>query len=257
MGLALVSRSARRRRGAGGGAWSCRGPAEHRSAGSRRHGERGPGVRFGGAGSAGAAPRTRARPAPPVPRGLPPAPPDVRAPCPEPGGGLRAAASPGFLAAGPTAPSPLTPPPFLPPSSPPPVSPPFLPGGSGFVKGLGGGRRCGAGGWLEPLPPPRPPAGSHLSWHPDAWRPGPCGSAGPGPRVSAGLGSLPLRLGEAGGQSPRPAHKFPSRRVWPRSRAHLSAAEAAAWAAPQSSGGRLAVCVLLWPGVGVGLRDRP
>lgn len=55
-GLALVSRSARRRRcGAGGGAWSCRGPAEHRSAGSRRHGERGPGVRSGGAGGGGRA----------------------------------------------------------------------------------------------------------------------------------------------------------------------------------------------------------
>lgn len=52
----------------GGGAWSCRGPAEHRSAGSRRHGERGAGrplrrggQRGGGAEAGGAPGSTGAR----------------------------------------------------------------------------------------------------------------------------------------------------------------------------------------------------
>lgn len=72
----------------------------------------------------------------------------------------------------------------------------------------------GTGG-LKSLPPPRPPAGPHLSWHRDARRPRCCGSAWQRPRVSAGLGALSFAGWEGRvGKSPRPAHKFRSRRVW-------------------------------------------
>lgn len=97
------------------GAWSRRGPAEHRSAGGRRHGERGPGQPASPL-RKGRLPGTRARRAPGwrlLSPADPPAPPAVWVLRAAPRGRLRAAASPGFPAAVPVALSPLTPPPFL------------------------------------------------------------------------------------------------------------------------------------------------
>lgn len=104
----------------------------------------------------------------------------------------------------------------------------------------------------SPSPTPFPPAGSHLSRPRAARRPGSCGSAGPRP----GLPSPAAPRGR--GPSPRPAHKFPSRRVRPR-RGHTCQPERLRPGQPRKvsgSGGRGAplveVCSFYRPGVGVG-----
>ena len=86
-----------------------------------------------------------------------------------------------------------------------------------------------------------------------------------------GLGSPSLAGSEGPGGRPGAKERAPTPRAsfhpdacGPRSRAHLSAGEAADWAAPQSVGSRLAACILVWgfflsliSGVGGGLRERP
>lgn len=104
--------------GAGGGAWSRRGPAEHRNAGSRRHGERtqGAGASYRDLGTLGLRPLNASRR-------------QSLAPCS------------------------LPPPPFLPTSWAPAASPPFLPCGSCFVNELGVEGGCAGSEARVPLPP--------------------------------------------------------------------------------------------------------
>lgn len=61
---------------------------------------------------------------------------------------------------------------------------------------------------LESLPPPRPPAGSHLSWQPDAWRPGPCGSVGHGRAYPLAWAPFPCGSERPGDRAPAPRTSF-------------------------------------------------
>lgn len=88
----------------------------------------------------------------------------------------------------------------------------------------------------------------------------------PSPFWHGGVGGRP----GAKEKAPAALISFPFAAGGPGSRAHLSAGEAADWAAPQSFGGRLEVCALRWGfssivcvyvagwvGWGGSLRDRP
>lgn len=94
-------------------------------------------------------------------------------------------------------------------------------------------------------PSPTAPAGSHLSRHRDAWRPGSRGSAGPRPHGSAGRGSLlsPAPRGRED-RAPAPRTSFHPAACGPAA-GHTCQLERLQPGPPrQVSGGREAACAL-------------